>query len=404
MQKPYPNVLVVSHNVFSASGNMGKTMAELLRAFPPECLAQLYFQDEVPTLDLCRRYYRGRATSRTDTGLLARAHQLGRRRTPLIYFARNALWRVGRWDSPALREWIRAFSPDVILFAAGDYAFAYRVVCTIAARERVPVVTWCCDDFYLRASAGTPLGAWDHKNLMRWVQKTMTHTARVVTISDEMAHDYAALLRKPTVTLRIPADENPYRLSPDARRGILYAGGLGVNRAAPLMELGRALKAARIPGLEWIDVYSGERNEKTLARLTPENGIRFHGAVPAAQIPKLLGAARYVVHVEARDRKSMARTSYSLSTKIGESLRSGACIVAYGPARLSSMAYLRAAGAACFHEDAGALAERLRRLGREPEAYLRCVENAARLAREKHDRTASDETILRVLQSAAETE
>ena len=93
---PQPRVLVISHNVFSASGNMGKTMESLLGGVEPEHLAQLYFHSEVPTRRCCLRYFRvtdrdmlrsvplrrpvgraygpddidqGRAVSRTDQGL-----------------------------------------------------------------------------------------------------------------------------------------------------------------------------------------------------------------------------------------------------------------------------------------------------------------------------------------------
>ena len=38
-----PRVLVVSHNVFSSSGNMGKTMMHMLAGIPPDNLAQLYY-------------------------------------------------------------------------------------------------------------------------------------------------------------------------------------------------------------------------------------------------------------------------------------------------------------------------------------------------------------------------
>ena len=55
---PQPRVLVISHNVFSASGNMGKTMESLLGGVEPEHLAQLYFHSEVPTRRCCLRYFR----------------------------------------------------------------------------------------------------------------------------------------------------------------------------------------------------------------------------------------------------------------------------------------------------------------------------------------------------------
>ena len=58
MQFSEPRVLVVSHNVFSASGNMGKTMMHMLAGISPDNLAQLYFHQEIPTRSCCLRYFR----------------------------------------------------------------------------------------------------------------------------------------------------------------------------------------------------------------------------------------------------------------------------------------------------------------------------------------------------------
>lgn len=138
-----PRVLVVSHNVFSNSGNMGKTMMRMLGGIPPERLAQLYFHQEIPTRKCCLHYFRitdsdilhsvftRRARykkfeekdidesvmrSRTDTGNLAKVYQFSRRRTPMIYLLRNWMWTLGKWKTKALREWTKSFAPDAIFW------------------------------------------------------------------------------------------------------------------------------------------------------------------------------------------------------------------------------------------------------------------------------------------------
>ena len=56
--KQAPRILVISHNVFSQSTAMGKTLSSMLSCVPPDCLAQLYFHSEVPTTEQCRNYFR----------------------------------------------------------------------------------------------------------------------------------------------------------------------------------------------------------------------------------------------------------------------------------------------------------------------------------------------------------
>ena len=113
-----PRVLVVSHNVFSSSGNMGKTMMHMLAGIPPDNLAQLYFHQEIPTRRCCLHYFR-----MTDSNIL---HSLFTRKTEFRVFdasdidesaggGRNGTGRVGRRGraEPTQAGWRRYISfPD----------------------------------------------------------------------------------------------------------------------------------------------------------------------------------------------------------------------------------------------------------------------------------------------------
>lgn len=427
--KSYPRVLVISHNVFSEQSGMGKTLANLLSCVPEENLAQMYFHAEIPTIHVCENYLRitdgdvlrsllSRRTTpriygkrdiaertsraRTDRGILEKIYQFSRRRTPLIYFLRNLMWTLGKWESPALWDWVHRFSPDVIFFASGDYAFAYQIACRVAEKCGIPIVLWCCDDFYFsQRHAKSQLGRWNHKNLMKWLRRVSKSTASVIVISDKMAREYKAIFRQPISVVRIAAPPETGLPASNSRTGIVYAGSLGVNRVVPLTQLGRVLRAAGIPGYEQIDVYSHDNHERTLAQLTRENGIRFHGAVSADQMTAILGHAKFLLHVEAFDEDAKARTRYSLSTKIGESLCSGACIIAFGPADISSMEYLAENRAAVFLRSADELPGAIQKLNEEASSYSQYVTNARRLANQCHNKALNDAEIVRLLRQAA---
>lgn len=420
-----PRVLVISHNVFSRSGNMGRTMADLLSCVPPENLAQLYFHSEVPTMDVCGRYFRvtdknvlrsvvtrkpgyrvygrediqpDRASSRTDSGVTAQVYQFSRRRTPLIYLARNTMWKMGKWNSPELEAWIREFDPEVIFFASGDYVFPYRIVCDLADRLEIPVVMWCCDDYYIgEKNSSSPLYPYTRRHLMKWARRAAERSKCIVTICDKMRADYGRLFKKRAEVIRISAKPNPHVVPGAERRGIVYAGNLGLNRMEPLLELAKEAKEAGIPGYDRIDVYSGERDPEKLAKLTEENGIHFHGAVPNEELVQILGRAKYLLHVEAFDENSRIRTRYSLSTKIGESLQSGAVTLCYAPADIASVEYLRQHDAACILDRASQLPQVLRELNENPEHYDAMVARAAELAEKCHNKEANDRKMREIL-------
>lgn len=427
-EKKKPKVLVISHNIFSESTGMGKTLASMLACIPPDRMAQLYFHSEVPTIGVCKNYFRitdvdmvkslfsrhakyhifddkdircGLKSSRTDKGMLSKIYQFSRKRTPMIYNFRNLLWRMGKWDSKALEKWICDFSPDVIFFASGDYVFSYRIVQKLAERYKLPIVIWCCDDYYIsRRNRDSIGGNYCYKKLMKAVHHLSSQIASVVVISEKMKQDYTRIFRQTIDVIRISAEENPYGVTQSMRSRMVYAGSLGVNRIIPLVELGRVIKKSQIEGYEQIDVYSGEQNEHILELLTEENGICFHGKASQEEVTEIIGHARYVLHLEAFDENSKSRTRYSLSTKIGEYLQSGACILAYGPEDISSMEYLAEHQAAVCIKDACELNAVVRNLNQKEESYQYYVDNAKKLACKCHNKEMNDKTMLKILQDA----
>lgn len=424
----FPRILVVSHTVFSCTGNMGKTMMDMLQCVPPKNLAQLYFHSEVPTQVNCERYFRitdkdilqsvytrkprfwifkkenieiGRKDSRTDTGISTKIYQFSRRRTPLIYFLRNMLWSFGKWMSPELDSWIKNFAPDLIFFAAGDYAFAYKIVCKLSDRYDLPIVMWCSDDYYIgRKKTISPLYHYVCQNRLKWAQRTVARSTHMIAISDKMRSDYSDLFQIPVTTMHISARENCSKLPISRREGIVYSGNLGVNRVQPLIEIGRALKKAGIPGYEYIDVYSGDKNQKNLEQMTQDNGICFHGSVGKEQLEEVLGSTKFVLHVEAFDEESRVRTRYSLSTKIGEYLQSGACILAYGPRDIASVEYLAENDAAVVLNGADEAPDKLREVLDNLERYEELKRRAVKLAEKSHNKQENDKTIISIFAQA----
>lgn len=420
-----PHILVISHNVLSKTTAMGKTLSSMLSCVPAENLAQLYFHSEIPTIDQCQNYFRikdqdvllsifkrkikptiygkediqtDRRFPRTDEGLVSKIYQFSRRRTPLIYYMRNLLWKIGKWDTAELRRWLDEFRPDLIFFASGDYSFSYRIAYSISMRLHIPIVMWCCDDFYFsKRYAGTIGGKYYHRDLMKWVKRISERTESVVVISEHMKRAYTALFSQPIHVVRISAPVNLMARPMQDRSGIVYVGGLGVGRITPLLELGRSLRRRHAPDCSYIDVYSNDRNQAVLQHLTEENGIRFYGGLAAEDVPSILGKAKFVLHIESFDEKAKERTRYSLSTKIGESLRSGACMIAYGPPEIASMEYLKENQAAVVLHAPDELSSAVDRLCSNPSLYQSYIEKAEQLAAKNHSKEKNDARMSAIL-------
>lgn len=406
-------VLIVSHNVFGKTNNMGKTLLSYFSGFRPEEIAQFYIHSEAPADDsVCWNYYRftdkdalksilpfrGYGTSfargdiRTDaagsgsaSGIAEAAYQFGKKRTAGIFAARNLLWKLSRWDTKAFWNWVDDFGPDVIFFASGDYSFAYDIALAAADHTGKPLVVLCVDDFYLyNRNENTALGRLAHRMFMKTVRRTMARASELYVISDSMKREYEKLFGKNCRVLHTPAEEKE---APSRMPGqISYIGNLGLKRYQQLVRMGRALKEladADCPRM--IDVYSGERSPEILKTLTEENGIRFHGMISAEEVLEVMGRSMAVIHTEAFDADTVPIVRFSVSTKIAESLMYGPCLIAFGPAGIASMDYLKENDAAFVINDPDKLRDSLRQVLTDNALRQRIVENARGLARKNHN-------------------
>lgn len=407
-------VLIVSNNVISLSSGMGKTLLSYFSCFSPNEVAQFYIGAEIPTLRTpCAHYYRftdrdalrarfpgvanGRsfcekdisencAIARNDTGVESSLHRFGRQRTPLIYAARNLMWKTAFWKTNQLKKWVHAFAPDVIFFASGDYSFMYDIANWFAEETGKPLVISCVDDFFCNnRNQGKCFGAMVHASFLNTVKRTMARASCVLTICDAMAEAYSAAFDIPCHTLHTGAAprENDLSLS---STNLSYLGNLGHRRSEGLIEMGRALRQLSLQGgPQYIDVYSAEERPEILREMTEENGIRFHGMISADEVAHVMRKSMAVIHVESFDPQEMARVRLSVSTKIADSLMNGPCLVAFGPKGIASIDYLQISGAACVITSPADLLPGLRKVLSDAAYRSETVARARELAMKNHD-------------------
>ncbi len=347
---------------------MGKTLSMYFDGWGMSDIAQLYVCDEVPNDDsTCVNYYRvtdkealfsivkrnsGRRFSKLDidknlkdvrktTGVTYNISQKARKRTAKVYLARNLLWRLAKWDTKKLWQWVDDFDPEAIFLASGDYSFIYNIALKIAKRKNVPLYVSCVDDFYLyNKNEGSLLGRWHHKLFMKRVKKTMEYATAIFTICDKMSNDYSKFFNKPCYTLHTGSEiEKPFD-EPKTNK-ISYLGNVSNKRFEQLIEIGKTLMKSSIQDRpQYIDVYSAETRPEIIQHLTKDNGINFCGKIDAEQVKKVIAESMLLIHTESFDEKMKKTVAYSVSTKIADSLSSGTCLLAYGPEGIASMDYL----------------------------------------------------------------
>ena len=155
---------------------------------------------------------------------------------------------------------------------------------------------------------------------------------------------------------------------------MVYAGGLHYNRWKVLAEVANALKEINASGKAqcFLKIYSSQKISPEITKqLTVENAAAFMGGASASAIADIYAAADVLLHVESFDKKAIAATKYSFSTKIPEYLSAGKCVLAVGPAEVASIQYLTEF--ACAVTDEQTLPEALMTIIGD-DAYRRTVE------------------------------
>lgn len=402
-------ILVISHNVFSNTENMGKTLCSYFENFNADDIAQFYIHSEVPTSNVCENYYRvtdkemiksifgfknghifgksdidlTKLTSRTDTGNEAKLYQRARKRTPLIYLLRNLWWKLGHYNNKMFKKWLNDFNPDCIFLVSGDYAFIYDIAYKIAKTRNIPLYVSCMDDYYINnKNKDKILGNLQYRLFMRSVNRVVKYSSALFCICDSMSKDYSRLFNKKCVTLHTSSSFDA-PLSESKENKISYIGNLGYNRHLQLVDIGRELKKLDL-SVNNIDVYSSEKREEILKYMTEDNGIIFHGSIDSNEVKKVMAKSLAVIHTESFDENIKKSVMYSVSTKIADSLMSGTCIFAYGPEEIASMKYLEDNDAAVYINSKDDLKSGLEELLNDEKRRNDTIDNAVNLAKKNH--------------------
>ncbi|MCL2810877.1 MAG: hypothetical protein FWD25_03195 [Clostridia bacterium] len=379
MQNEHRRVLILSHNALSDTQNNGKTLTSFFANWPREKLAQLYLSIDLPSFTICDRFFQctdmqmlrslltgapAGAAVRQVQGPSSGSRWVQRiwpllqwalnRHYPLPEYLRDLLWRSGRWRSPALLQWLDAFAPEAVFFQGSNYPFAYDIALWICQRYGIKLLMQLTDDYTYVAHPILPM-AWVFRR--RYLERFKAGLARaqaVYAIGPAMQAEYAR--RFDCDHIRVAANcVTLTDIAPEPEAAplrLLYAGSLHTGRWRVLREIGLALLTLRQEGYEAVlEIYTPRPLPQRLhKKLTLEPVTAVCGSLTPQQLAKEMGKANVLVMVESFRRAARKVTRLSLSTKIPEYMAAGRCILAVGPADISSMAYLRQQDAAVLVE------------------------------------------------------
>lgn len=422
-------VLIMSHNPITDYNSMGKTFLGLFSAFSEDELCQFYVYPTLPNIKVCESYYR--MTDREALRSIVRRGSAGRRisdseikRENTLYedenaskmyrgkgshkelkiLVRDAIWKLSAWKNPHLAAWLAEERPDVIFAAPGASGFFYRLILRTAEMCGIPIVTYVCDDFYFSSQSKRGLvGRFYARYIRRKIETLMRASRHVVTISDELARDYAAAFGCACTVISTGAN---LKNAPAACCGdgkiLSYFGNLQLGRYRSLAEVARAVDAYNAAHGDHVtlNIYTADTSPQITAAFEGAACVRFCGFLSADKMCEEMKKASVLLHVESFEEENRERVKYSVSTKIADSLASGICLFAYGPEGISSIEYLRRNACASVAVNREELTDKLSECLEKPEIRTEKASMALEIAALNHDSGRQSERLKSILSRA----
>ncbi len=409
MEKVYPNLLVIANNSLSENNSNGRTLAGFLKGWQKNNIAQIYISGEIPSSKVCDNFFqitdsdvlKGFFKKNTIGKQVSNANEINnsvnvrkiiKGKTISKMIMRDILWGTNVWWNKKLRNWIRTFSPDIILFFAGESVFTYKMVMKIAKYCNIPIVVYNSEGYYFKEKNYLKNGGFIsdliyplfHSNFKRVFRKLMKKAVHTVYINDKLKNDYDKEFNLPSTTIHTASDVEGKIKSENNRIPIVsYLGNLGVGRHVALVEIAKALNAVN-PDYK-LNIYGKISNDTVNEAFKNCSAINYCGLVPYSEVIEVMHKSDLLVHGEKFDDFTKWDLKYAFTTKIADSLSCGTCFFVYAPRELACTEYLLENECACVVTQKDKLKESLEQILTDEDLRNKYIQKELEIAKRNHN-------------------
>lgn len=323
-------------------------------------------------------------------------------RSYLFLFAREFVWKLGKWKSRELDQFLDTFNPEVLFIPIEGYIHFNRINEYIIARKRPKkVIGFLWDDNFTYKQTPHNIGYLLHRFWLRFsVKRLVKQCDTIFAISPKMKEECdrefginSVLLTKP---IHNPQPFKPYTPSSPIR--ILYTGNLYIQRDQTIALLVDAIRKVNQGGtMVFLDIYtSTQLSKKMYHRIQVDGCCQIHGSIPQNEVIEKQKEADILLFVESFSTKNQS-ARLSFSTKITDYLNSGRCIWAIGNKDLSAIEYLEKENAAFISSNINSIYLTLNQIISKKSGIQTFAKNAFFCGRKNHNEEIIQSKIYSVL-------
>lgn len=419
-------LLVISNNSLSENSSNGRTLSGFLRNIPKKNIAQIYVTGEMPESEVCDNFYQitdrdvvGMLFGKKSTGRIINSKKIsgeGRRgktgkkvkKTVFTMMLRDAVWGTNIWQTETLRAWINDFSPNVILFFAGESKFTYNMTIKIADEYNLPIVIYNCEAYYFKDKNYIKRGILSpllyrifHNSFRRMVARIMRQCSAAIYANSKLKNDYYKDFKCSSYVLYTTSEVSFIKQEAISNPPVIsYLGNLGLGRDKALIDIAKALQNIN-PSCQ-LDVYGKTPNDEIKKALTDCKGISYRGVIPYDKVIEIMHKSDLLVHGECFGDFAVYDLKYAFTTKIADSLSCGTPFLLYAPDGLACTEYLKQNNCACVVTRKEDLKDSLQRILFDQKLRSSYVDKAREIALKNHNTQKNCDEFERIIAEAAE--
>lgn len=365
-----PKVLIVDVNAWREDA-AAHTLLDIFRCWDPDKLALVYTSSELPYNEHCHKYFQigesqiirsvikprmkvGREVENTaksnDAAAQAerkRTKNVHKRQPKWIRLAREVVWKLGGWKTPALKKFVEDFDPDIVFVPIFPYAYMGRIQEYVNKIAKKPTVCYLADDNYTYESCHNVFDYIQRFWTRQYVGPLARKSNQMFVIVDKEKEDTDSRFGTDSVILTKSIDftgKSYQHREPNKPLKFVYTGSMVIGRDKTLALLADAINAVNDQiGEVRAEMYiysQTEPKEEVLARIN-KGAAHFCGRIGREEVLKVQQEADVVVFAESLEGKEANAAKLSFSTKITDYISNGKCVLAIGKDYIAPIDYFQ---------------------------------------------------------------
>lgn len=353
-------LLIISNNPLSEVQNNGKTILSMIDEIDCDCVRQLYFNINDPTVEgykyfrisdrdiirgILRSDNRGAEvkprSSKENNEILETSSSI---RNNTFRFLRELLW-YKRWKSRRLIKWLNDFNPEAIFLVGGDCVFAYDIALEIKKMFNSRLSLYITDDYVMKRHKDSVIGIIRKKWIINRIRAVLKVADSFFTISEKMRETYLELFGKDShIICNIPESMKRDDIKGNSENiELIYAGSLYYGREDTISMLVDVLSEYNKSNAKKakLSIYCNSKpDDDVLRKVCKDTVSHYRGSLSKDELITELNLADILVFAESFQKSEIEKVRLSFSTKIPEYLSIGKPVLALGPSGIGSMDFL----------------------------------------------------------------